>query len=130
MDLTALLTQNLGITDQQAQGGAGLIFKMAQSALGAGDFQKLASAVPGIDGMLKQAPDAGGGLMGAVGGLLGGLGGGASQLGNMAQLAEGFSKLKLSPEMVSRFVPMIMQFLQQQNGGAELKTLLDRVLKA
>jgi hypothetical protein len=47
MDLISTLTQNLGVSESQATGGAGLLFKLAKDKLPAGDFAKVASAVPG-----------------------------------------------------------------------------------
>ena len=48
MELVQQLTQNLGIKEDQAKGGAGLIFQLAQQKLGDGEFAQVASAVPGI----------------------------------------------------------------------------------
>ena len=85
MELIQQLTQGLGVDENQAKGGAGLIFKMAQEKLGDGEFAQLASAVPGVSGLIGEAPAAGKGMAGAIGGLAGALGGGkASQLANMA----------------------------------------------
>ena len=40
------LVQKLGVTKEQAQGGAGAIFKVAKDKLTADDFGKVAEAVP------------------------------------------------------------------------------------
>ena len=49
MELTDILTKSLGVSQNQAQGGAGLLFKLAKDKLGAGDSSKVASAVPGVE---------------------------------------------------------------------------------
>ena len=128
MELLNLLTKNLGVSPEQAQGGAGLIFKLAKDKLGAGDFQQLATAVPGIDDLLNAAPSGGGGLMGALGSISSSLGGGAGKLGSLAGLAAGFSQLKLDSGMVSKFVPVILSFVGSK-GGDTVKNLLASVLK-
>jgi hypothetical protein len=127
MELLNQLTQNLGVNDDQAKGGAGLIFKMVKDKLGEGDFAKVAEAVPGMSDMLGAAP-AEGGLGGAIGGLTSALGGGAGKLGDLAGLAGGFSKLGLDPEMIGKFVPIILTFVKGK-GGDVVGNLLEGVLK-
>ena len=127
MELIQQLTQNLGIKEDQAKGGAGLIFQLAQSKLGDGEFSQVASAIPGINELVGSAPQAGGGLAGAIGGLAGALGGGGN-VANLAALAGGFTQLGLNPAMVSQFVPVILSFAQNQ-GGDQVKNILAGVLK-
>lgn len=131
MELIQQLTQNLGIEESQAKGGAGLIFKMAQEQLGDGEFAQLASAIPMVNNLIGEAPAGGKGLAGAIGGLAGALGGGGgqtAQLANLAALAGGFSQLGLNPGMASQFMPIILSFVQSQ-GGEQVKNILAGVLK-
>ena len=127
MELIEQLIQNLEINENQAKGGAGLIFKLAQEKLGDGEFAQLASAIPVVSNLIGEAPQPGGGLAGALGSLAGAMGGG-SQLANMAALAGGFGQLGLNPTMVSQFVPIILSFVQDR-GGEQVKSLLAGVLK-
>ena len=127
MELIQQLTQNLGINEDQAKGGSGLILQLAQQKLGDGEFAQVASAIPGITDLLGSAPQAGGGLAGAIGGLAGALGGGGN-IANLAALAGGFTQLGLNPSMVSQFVPVILSFAQNQ-GGDQIKNILAGVLK-
>ncbi|NET35661.1 MAG: DUF2780 domain-containing protein, partial [Cyanothece sp. SIO1E1] len=72
MSLIEQLTSTLGVQENQAQGGAGLIFQMAKDKLGDEDFAQIAQSVPGLGEMLQSAPGsntAGGGMLGALGGL-------------------------------------------------------------
>ena len=127
MELIQQLTQNLGVDENQAKGGAGLIFKLAQEKLNDGEFAQLASAVPAVSNLIGEAPQPGGGIAGALGGLAGAVGGGG-QLANMAALAGGFGQLGLNPSMASKFVPIILSFVQSK-GGEQVKGLLAGVLK-
>ncbi|MDJ0573185.1 MAG: DUF2780 domain-containing protein [Pleurocapsa sp. MO_192.B19] len=127
MELIQQLTQNLGVDDNQAKGGAGLIFKMAQEKLGDSEFTQLVSAVPAVSNLIGEAPTVGGGLAGAIGGLTSAMGGGG-QLANMAALAGGFSQLGLNPGMATKFVPIILSFVQSE-GGEQVRSLLAGVLK-
>lgn len=131
MELIQQLINNLGVNEEQAKGGAGLLFNLAKEKLGSGEFQQIANVVPGMTDLLKAAPESGGGLMGALGSAasaFGGLGGKMEGLGNLAQLAGGFSQLGLSTDMVGKFVPIVLSFVQNQSGDS-LKGLLEKVLK-
>jgi hypothetical protein len=62
-ELVGSLTKDLGVTPEQARGGAGSLFSLAKGKMPAADF---ASAVPGMDGLLEAAP-AMGGAVGSLG---------------------------------------------------------------
>ncbi len=126
MDLVTMLTSQLGINEDQAAGGAGLLFKMAKEKLGDGDFSKIANAVPDVANLIGKAPesDSSGGLMGAIGGIASALG--AEKLGGLANLASGFSKLNLDESMISNFIPIILNFVKDK-AGDEVMGLLSKV---
>ncbi len=127
MELLQMLSSQLGITEEQAKGGSGLLLKMAKEKLGSDEFSKVASSVPGLDDLISSAPESGG-LAGALGGLASSLGGGAGQLGNLAGLAGGFKNLNLDASLVGKFIPVILSFVQSK-GGDSVKSILERVLK-
>jgi hypothetical protein len=127
MEILRMLTEQLGVTEEQAKGGAGAIFNLAKEKLGDADFGKVAEAVPGMEELLGAAP-ASGGLAGVVGGLASKLGGGAGKLGSLASLAGGFKDLGLDSSMVGKFIPIILSFVQSK-GGDSIKSLLAGVLK-
>lgn len=147
MELVQLLMSNLNIEENQAKGGAGLLFNLAKSKLGDESFGQIAQYVPGIESLQEAAPESGGvtnalgGLASALGGVdadaLGGLAsvlGGGDQLddklealGSAAGLVEGFSKLGLDGDMVTKFAPIIMSFIESKGGG-EIKELLAGIL--
>lgn len=126
MELLEQLTRNLGINEDQAEGGAGLLFKLAKDKLGQGDFGKVSEALPGIDSLIQSAPG-GGGLGAAIGGIASALGGG-EKLAGLANLAGGFSKLNMDSGMIGKFIPIILSFAQSK-GGDIVKNLLSGALK-
>ena len=136
MELIQQLVSGLGINENQAEGGAGLLFQLAKNQLGQGDFAQVASAVPGIEGLMQAAPGlggessgGGGGLVGKVMSMFGGNKGGAmGNLAGLAGLVGGFSQLGLDAGMVSKFVPIVTSFVQEQ-GGEQVASLLQGVLK-
>ncbi len=127
MELTELLTKNLGVEEGQAKGGAGLLLNLAKEKLGDGDFSQLSEYIPGIDDLIGSVPKSGG-LGAALGGIASSLGGGASKLGNIAGIASGFSNLGLDSSMVGKFIPIVLSFVQEK-GGSGVKDLLEKVLK-
>jgi hypothetical protein len=127
MELVEQLVKNLGVNEGAAKGGAGLLFKLAQDKLAAGDFSKVTGAVPGIGDLIKSAPESGG-LLGGLGKITSGLGGAAGNLGNLAGLAGGFSKLGMDSGMIAKFLPIILSFVESK-GGTAVRAIMEKVLK-
>ncbi|MDJ0783530.1 MAG: DUF2780 domain-containing protein [Desulfosarcinaceae bacterium] len=125
MELLDLLTQQLGVSEDQARGGAGALFKLAQEQLGDGEFGQIADALPGVGALLEAAPESGG-IGEAIGGLTSLLGGG--KLGGLASLAGAFQGLGLDMDMIGKFVPVILSFAQER-GGDGIQALLAGVLR-
>lgn len=85
MELIQELVSKLGISDDQAKGGVGLLLDTARSQLDESDYATIKSAIPGADDMLSAAPNMPTGNTGTAG-MLGGLGdmlGGGSDGGSM-----------------------------------------------
>jgi len=118
-DLIQMLTSQLNLDQGQAEGGVGLLLKVAQEKLGAGDFSQLAGAIPDASKLLSAAPaSGGGGLLGALGGLASSLGGG--KLGTLAELAAGFEKLGVGGDIARQFGPIVLAYLQKNGSGQAL----------
>ncbi|MFT6488515.1 MAG: hypothetical protein ACJAV3_000093 [Alcanivorax sp.] len=93
------LSTDLGVSGQQAAGGAGALLAMAQSNLSGDQFSGVLSKVPGLESLLGGGE--GGGMM-------------SSMLGNISSMqgvTKAFSALGMTPEMVSQFAPKILGFL-------------------
>ncbi len=115
-DLTSHLVQALGVTQEQAQGGAGSILKYAKDKLSGDDFAKVAAAVPDTNALLSAAPS------------ISGLGSAFGNIGGIASLAGSFQQLGLSKEMVGKFVPEILSYVESK-GGTEVSNILASALK-
>lgn len=124
--LVALLMQTLGVTQTQAEGGAGAIFNLAESKLGPEDFGTVAAAVPEMD-TLKQAAPERVEASGMLGGLSQAFGGEGGTVEGLASLAGSFSQLGLDAGMVDQFVPVILDYVEA-NGGTAVKNLLQSAL--
>jgi Protein of unknown function VcgC/VcgE (DUF2780) len=125
--LIGQLVDQLGVSQSQAEGGAGAIFKQAQSNMSAGDYSQLLSALPGIDSLVKAAPEAGGvgGLASKATSLFGSSSGSAQ---GVSALADSFGKLGLSPDMVSKFTSVILDYAQSEGGQAAMTLLKNALL--
>ena len=105
--LIGMLTSQLGVSDKQASGGVGSILSYAQKELSKSDYSTLANAIPNASSLLSMAPKASS-AMSALGSL-----GGSN--GGMAALASQFSSLGLDSAMVSKFVPVILDYFKKSN---------------
>ena len=126
--LVNLLTQQLGITDAQAQGGAGAIFNFAKEKLNPQEFSQVSNTVPDMNGLLNAAPQKQSSMSGMFGGATSMLGGTGNSLEGLASLATSFSQLGLSPDLVNQFVPIILNYVKT-NGGEGVSNLLAAVLQ-
>jgi uncharacterized protein VcgC/VcgE DUF2780 len=167
-ELVGLLANQLRISPQQAQGGAGAIFGLVKTKVNPAQFNKISSVVPGMDGLLSAAPAPGtaaqgsaqgettqaaqgaaqpntpqgaaGGLQGATGALQGGAAQGVSSAtgslgsmapggaGGLASLAGSFQSLGMSPTMVSKFAPIMQNYLGTK-GGPGVASIFGGALK-
>ena len=117
--LTNMLVQQLGVSPQQALGGSGAIFQLAQTGMTPEAFSTLSQSVPEMSDMLNAAPVVSSpvaGMGSGVSSLLGNTGSGAT-LSNAASLAASFQQLNLSPDMVSQFVPIVTNYVRNTSGS-------------
>ena len=122
-ELVSSLAKELGSTPEQAAGAAGSLFGIAKSRLKPEEFSKVAAAVPGMDALLKAAPETGGAV--GTSGALPQLGASA---GGLASAATAFTKLGLKPDMVAKAAPVLTSFVTK-SGGADVGRLLAGALK-
>ena len=126
--LVDLLMQQLGVTKPQAQGGAGALFNSAKQTLSPQEFDQVAASVPEMDSLLEAAPNTSGSLNDMIGQGSSLFGGETNQqLSGVMDLASSFSELGLSPEMVNKFVPVVLDYVESQ-GGETVKNLLASAL--
>ena len=117
--LISTLVKTLGITENQAEGGVGALFNNAKENLSTEDFNKAADAVPGVDKYMAEAPstDSGSGAGGLLKSGLSSLGGNASKIGSMAGLTDSFSKLGMNSETLTKFVPIVVDYMDSEAGS-------------
>jgi len=114
------LTSQLGVTNQQATGGAGAIFDYAKQKLSPADYSTVSKSLPEAESLANAAPKSNG--MAAM------LGGNSSEAGGIASLAGSFSQLGLSPDMIGQFLPVVLDYAKSMGGDA-VANLLGGVLQ-
>lgn len=122
-ELIARLSQQLRIDEKQARGGAAVLFKAARDKLGGAEFEQMLGSVDGVDALIRQAPQGGGGLLSGLASLAGG------NAALIATIVSGFSKLKLSSDDAQKFVPIMLDYLRGQV-GPDVVNKLEKTLRA
>lgn len=125
-ELVDLLVKNVKVDEKQARGGAGLLLKVARDKLGPQEFTSMLGGVPGLDDLIRQAPQAGG-----LGKLFGGLAGsvGGAHGATIAQIVTGFGSLGLSTDHARQMAPVMLQFVRGK-AGADTAERLEKALRA
>lgn len=112
--LTDILAQQLGVSQQQALGGAGAIFQAAQVNMAPEAFSTLSQSLPGMSSMLEAAPV----VQSPLSGLSGMMGNAGGTLNSAASLATSFQQLNLSPDMIGQFMPIVTDYVRNTSGQA------------
>ncbi|BCX88079.1 hypothetical protein MIN45_P0446 [Methylomarinovum tepidoasis] len=112
--LVQQLTRQLGVAPEQAAGGAGLLFQTARQRMAPEQFKALEQSVPGVDQLMAAAPKTGQ-TSGGLSSLMGGAGDTVNQAANLIQ---GFRQLNLSSDMVSQFIPVVVNYVKETGGNA------------
>jgi hypothetical protein len=125
--LVDLLSSQLGVTKDQAQGGTGSIFQLAKQNLSVEDFSSIAKAVPGIDQMMGAAPkvEESSGALGSISSMMGSK---SNKLVGMAGLTSSFEKLGLPADMVEKFTPIILDYVKNKGGEHAMNLLKGALL--
>lgn len=124
LGLVQTVVKETGVTEQQAQGGTGLLLNYAKDNLQAEEFQEVTTAMPEVSGLAATGAELqkkSGGAMSAIGGS------GLSSAMGLASLAGPFKSLGMSPDMVGKMAPVVLNYAKT-NGGAEVGSLLGKVL--
>ncbi len=117
-ELTNVLVQRLGITPQQATGGAGALLQVAKTRMAPEAFAKLSQQVPDIQQLLSAVPalkqQSGlGGLAGKLASLSG-----DSSISNALTAVSIFQQLGMKPETMQKFVPVVVDYVRGNTGDA------------
>jgi uncharacterized protein YidB (DUF937 family) len=125
-ELVDQLVSTVRVDERQARGGAGVLLKAARDKLGPQEFTAMLGGLPGLEDLIRQAPQPGG-LGKLFGGLASTVGGGHGAL--VASIVSGFGSLGLGTDHARRMAPVIMEFVRAKV-GAETADKLEKALRA
>ena len=133
LGLVDTLTQQLGVTTEQAEGGAGAIFGKAKGNMSSEEFDLVSETVPEASSLLDKAPKAesetqslAGSIGGAVSGMTGGgtgIGDATTSIGQLGGLTETFKSLGMDSDMVGKFIPVVLDYAKEKGGEAVMGIL-------
>jgi len=109
LSLVENLMSGANVNKEQAMGGAGALFNMAQEEMDNKDFKSLTDAVPEMNSLLDAVPGAGKSSM---------LGTAATALTGMPKVQATFDKLGISQDKVALFTPILVNYVEKKGGKA------------
>ena len=127
MGLVSTLVSKLGVTKEQAAGGAGAIFKTAKGNMTPGEYKTLTTKVPEAESLQQYAPKTESPSASMLGGATSLLGKKGSTLAGGADLINSFKSLGLDQEMIGKFTPVILDYVKEK-GGPMVMGLLQKAL--
>jgi len=116
-DLVQSLMNELGVSEDQAQSGAGVLFSWAQDALSDEDFDIVRNAVPDMQSFLEATPEVETNDMFGDTGVYTGL----------SKAVKLFEQLGMNSKMLMKFKPIVLDYLMEK-GGQAAYNLMSEVL--
>ncbi len=119
--LTEFLMKGAGVTQTQAQGGAGALLQLAQSKMQAGEFAQLEQAIPNLQNLLNAVPALQ--QPSTVSNLAKLAGNSGGTVSNLLTVVSVFQQLGISPAQMQQFLPLLLDYVNTTQGST-LATLL------
>ncbi|MGB3726114.1 MAG: DUF2780 domain-containing protein [Glaciecola sp.] len=126
--LVEMLTSNLGVTTEQAQGGIAALMNFAKQNISEEQFMSLSEQIPGLDSVMRYLPSISSTKQDGLGGLLSMAGNFNEQLGQLGDLKQQFDTLGLDSNMITQFAEQARSYLDSPE-GAEAKQILSESLE-
>jgi hypothetical protein len=123
--LLTMLTSNLGVTNEQASGGMGALLNYAKENVSSEQFSAIGEAVPGLEGLLSQAPSIESLSSEGLGGLLNKAAEYSDSLQSLALLKQQFDALGLDTDMILQYVEQAKAYLDTP-AGQSAKEMLEQ----
>ncbi len=124
-----MLTDSLGVTEQQAEGGLGSLFNFVKGNLTQDNFGQLSSMLPGVEQLLGAVPEVSETSSQESGSALSGLLNTAAQYSDslqaVNQVSQQFQALGLEPEMILQYIQVAQQYLNTPEGQQAKQLLMD-----
>lgn len=131
ISLIPLLTQSLGVTDGQAEGGMGALLQAVQLLMPQSDFSSISQAIPNVSSLLGAAPavdsaSSSGGMMDAAMQMAGEQ---STTVKAGLDLVSQFKSLGMGADMIPQFSSVAESYVTQ-NSSPETGSLLSTALSS
>lgn len=120
-DMVEFLVERFGVDSNQAKGGLGVIFALAQQRMTPEEFMHLSSSVPDMAQYLAAVPQSSSSFH--LGLATSAMDEKTLEPEGLSSLGTSFQALGMSPEMVFQFVPAVLQYFQQRSELTEMSLL-------
>lgn len=121
------VAEGLGINQSQAEGGLASLFNYVKNTADSGQFQQLAQAIPGLDGIMSSVPDISNMESSGLSGLMDKAAEYSDSLKAVNEVKKQFEALGLKPEMIAGFIEQAKAYLDTEQ-GQQAKQLLSQQL--
>ena len=117
-ELAGAISDNLGISEAQSEGGLASIFSYVKSNLTNTDYSELAEDIPGLESLLESAPETTLSTdTSSISGLLSKASEYSDTLSTINTLKQQFDALGLDSEMISEFISQINAYLSDEQAS-------------
>lgn len=118
------LTENLGVSSEQAEGGLASIMNYVKNNVSSESFGDLSASLPGLDQVLNSVPDIKElGSSDGISKLLSKASEYSDSLKGINELKQQFEALGLKPEMITDFIEQAKAYLDTEQGQEAKKVL-------
>lgn len=131
-EFITMITNQLGITEQQGRSATGGVLKLLKDKLDEGTFSDLLNQLPGAEGLVSQSESApqglssgGGGLMGSLTSMAGSLLGGKGSI--VAQVGKTLSESGIGIDKAGGFLSTLVSFLKDKLGEDAFRALAEKL---
>ena len=123
MELFTRLMDELDVTPEQAEGGAGALLQFAQARIDSQEFIAVADSIPAISDIIGRSPRYEVPVRGRLRSKLSTMFGG---MGELAPLVYPFSRLHLEKAMIAQYVDVLLKYFDD-HGEPGVQKQLSRV---
>lgn len=129
-NMIAMLSDNLGITEGQAEGGLAAIVNYVKQTASSDEFQNLSQSIPGLESVLSAVPSIPTSVQQTgLGSLLDKASEYSDSVKAINELKKQFEALGLEPDAIQQFVNQILNYLDTPQGQQAKKLFNDSLMK-
>ena len=123
--LLSALTDNLGVTSDQAKGGLASLLNYAQNNVTSDSFAQLKQQIPGVDSLMGSLPDISNMQQNGLSGLLDRAAEYSESFKAINDLKKQFEAIGLEPQMIMSYIEQAQSYLDTDEGQQAKQMLMD-----